>query len=184
VDGRHFKTFGVTWRTYVDQIERLRQRAPVLVCVMPGNHDALSMLHIGEVLTAWFRNDPLVEIDNRPLPRKYLEWGANLIGVQHGDRGKPTRWSQLMPVEAPDAWSRTRHRSILTGHLHIERMEQDEVNGVKVWRVPSLAPPDYWHATQGFVGSKQAALAFHWHIDEGLVGTAAYTAPTALKQAA
>jgi hypothetical protein len=175
VDGRSFKTFGVTWRTYVDQIERARRLAPVQVVVMPGNHDTLSMLHIGEVLTAWFRNDPDVTVDNLPKPRKYVTFGRNLIGIQHGDSGKPQQWASQMPLEAETIWAGRPHRHILTGHLHTERMEQDEVNGVKVWRVPSLAPADYWHSKNGYIGNKQSALAFHFHAEDGLIGTAAYT---------
>jgi hypothetical protein len=178
VDGRHFKTFGTTWRTYVDQIERLRRIARVRAVIMSGNHDTVSMLHVGDVLTAWFRDDPHVTIDNRPLTRKYVTFGRNLIGVQHGDSGKPAQWAGIMPLEAEDVWA-GKHRCILTGHLHTERMEQDEVNGVKIWRVPSLAPPDYWHAKNGYVGNRQAALAFHFHAEDGIIGTAAYTSPAA-----
>lgn len=177
-DGRFFRTFQAARRMKVAVIERLvADVAPVDVIVMPGNHDRMSTLHLGDALACWFHGHENVTVDVEPTARKYYEFGRVMLGITHGDRGKPQLWSRLMPVERPAMWARTVHREVHAGHLHRDSAEKDELNGVKVRILPSLAPPDAWHAAEGYTTATQAAEAFHWHADDGLVGTAVYTVP-------
>jgi hypothetical protein len=46
-----------------------------------------------------------VEIDNVPTPRKYFVYGTNLLGFQHGHRGKPKSYGLLMAQEQKEAWA-------------------------------------------------------------------------------
>lgn len=175
-DGRHFKVFQKAREVKVAIVERLvRDVAPVDVVVIPGNHDRESTLHLGDSLAMRFHAERYVTVDCEPTTRKYYDYGQNLIGITHGDQGKPMLWSRLMPVEAGAQWGRTRHREVHCGHLHHESAVRDEVNGVKVRHLPSLAPPSAWEAGQGYVDTATSAEAFHWHAGEGVVGTAVFT---------
>lgn len=175
VDSRHHKVYTAMRQAWTSAIERIvADVAPVHAVINPGNHDEVSTLHLGDSLACWFHASPHVTVDAEPTERKYVEYGQVLLGITHGDTGKPETWVRLMPVEAREAWGRTRYREIHTGHFHKEMAVLDEITGVKVRLLPSLAPPDAWHAQHGFVGNTPAAEAFHWHADDGLVSTAAY----------
>ena len=175
VDGRPFRTFQICRQAHCEVGDRLvRDVAPLEVIVMPGNHDNLSTLMLGDALQCWWQGHPHVTIDTDPRARKYREFGRVLLGISHGDKGKPQTWSRLMPVEEPEAWGRTRYREIHVGHRHTESAHVDEINGVKIRVLPSLAPADAWHAAQGFVGNVPSAEAFHWHKEDGLIGTTIY----------
>ena len=45
-----------------------------------------------------------------------------------------------------------------------------DVDGVLIRVIPSLTPLDAWHASKGFY-SKQAAEAFFWHPEYGVIHT-------------
>lgn len=175
VDGRPAKVFRATRQAHCALGDRLRAVAPLQIEVIKGNHDGASALMLGDALECWFHNDPHVSVDASPLARKYVEHGHCLIGLTHGDAGKPEMWSRLMPVDAPEQWGRTVYREMHAGHRHKDYAYRDEINGVKVRMLPSLAPPDAWHASQGFVGNQPSSEALFWHAEEGVIGSAVYT---------
>lgn len=184
-DTRFIKAFTTTRRTVIANIERVRDLVGAVdVIVIPGNHDTLMAMCLGDAIDCWFHGDPRVSVNVEPAARKYVRWGEVMLGFAHGDRGKPQLWSRLMPVERPDLWGRTRYKEFHVGHLHKESAVADEVNGVKVRVLPSLAPPDAWHAGEGYVGNQSAAQAFWWHKTDGLVGVAQYNHRFDAQQAA
>jgi hypothetical protein len=174
-DSRFQKSFGIARRMTVRAIDRLHELAPVHVALVPGNHDTLSVWHLGDSLECWYRNTPGVTIDNAPTPRKYVHFGAVMLLLTHGDKGRRENYPLLMATEQPEMFGQTRHREAHTGHLHQLRVQ--EHMGVRVRIAPSLTAPDAWHSEHHFVGNQRAAEAFVWHKDEGLVGTACYTVP-------
>lgn len=174
-DGRFFKVFQTVRQTTIAAIERVAQAvSAVEVIVIPGNHDSLAAMCLGDAIECWFHDHPNVKVNVEPTTRKYVQHGRVLLGFTHGDRGKPQLWSRLMPVECPDLWGKTTYREVHVGHFHKDAAEKDELNGVKVRVLPSLAPPDAWHAAQGYVGNVQSAEAFHWDAEDGLLGTSVY----------
>lgn len=99
-------------------VRRCAEIAPVDVLVMPGNHDSVSSFTLGMVLEAAFEADPRVSVDVSPRPRKYREYGVNLLGFAHGHEEPHKRYPMLMPVEEPEAWSHTKFREFHVGHFH------------------------------------------------------------------
>ena len=79
----------------------------------------------------------------------------------------------MMAVEVPDLWVKSTHREIHLGHLHTEASY--EHMGVKTRRIPAICPPDYYHASNGYVGNIQAGQAFIWSKTDGLTGTIEYS---------
>jgi hypothetical protein len=172
-DGRYQKTFATVRDLTIDGIERLRLIAPVKVVMVPGNHDRLSVWHLGDSLQCWFHNYKDVEIDNRPLYRKYFRFGSVMLMFTHGDKSDKAGLPLLMATEQPEMFGQTKFREIHTGHTH--RAQMNETNGVRVRVLPSLCQPDDWHYDKGFVGNIRSAEAYVWNKDEGLIGTAVYT---------
>jgi len=87
--------------------------------------------------------------------------------MTHGDKGKHKTYPLLMATEQPEAFGQTMFREIHTGHTHQTKTE--EQFGVRVRVLPSLSPPDAWHAENGFVSNQRNAEAYVWSAKEGLI---------------
>lgn len=171
-DSRYERTFVKTREMITRAILRLRQIAPVHIVMVRGNHDYNAVWHLGDSLWCLFHDKPHVSIDNSPVQRKYLEYGKVLLMWTHGNEEKQPDLPLLMAVEECEAWGRTRWREVHVGHWHQTGLL--EKNGVRVRKLPSLTPPDEWHARKGYVGNIRSAEAYAWDMDEGLVLQATY----------
>ena len=172
-DVRFQKTFTTARYMMVAAIERLRELAPVDVVMVPGNHDQLSIWHLGDSLECYFHKYTDVKIDNDPRQRKYYEFGKVMLMFTHGDKGSKPDYLGVVATEQPEMWARTEFREVHCGHIH--KVEVAEYHGLKVRVSPALCPPDAWHAEKHFVGNGRSAEAFVWSKDEGLINTAYYT---------
>lgn len=182
VDTRRGKMVKTAIDLAIRLIEMARQVAPVDVVICPGNHDQETMPMLGEVLVAWFRNDPDVTIVNDPAPRQYVRYGASLIGLTHGHDGKAADLPLIMATERPDFGEAT-FKLWRCGHLHRRGETISEHSGVRVCVAPSLAARDHWHALQGY-GHMRAMEAHVWHREYGPVGQFTASVPGILRAAA
>jgi hypothetical protein len=174
-DSRFQKSFAIARQLTTRTIERLRERGPVEVKLIPGNHDTLAVWHLGDSLECFFHRTPDVSIDNEPKMRKYVQHGLNMIMLTHGNRGKLDRYPSLMAAEQPRMWGATRYREAHTGDKH--QHKAIEVNGVKVRILSSLSAADAWHSEMMFVGNARSAEALVFHPVEGWIGSGVYTVP-------
>lgn len=166
-DTRYYKTFEIVRETVTIAVERLRRLAPVIVKMVPGNHDSLSVWHLGDSLSAIFAKYEDVVIDNEPTYRKYHQWGKCGLLLTHGDKGKRADFPLLFATERPDIFGSTQFREVHTGHWHQTRTE--EFHGVRVRIIPSLSAADAWHSENGFIGQQRVAEAYVFNSDEGLI---------------
>jgi hypothetical protein len=173
-DGRYHKTFATVRNLMIECIERLRTFAPVKVVMVAGNHDALSVWHLGDSLECYFHNYEDVTIDNSPRYRKYHQFGNVMIMFTHGDKGKKNDYPLLMATEKPEMFGSTKFREAHTGHTHQTKL--DEQHGVRVRVLPALCAADDWHSENGYVGNLRNAEAYIWNKAEGLIGTAIFNA--------
>lgn len=129
--------------------EALRHHENVHVIWELGNHDPVSGIWIMELLAAVFENNPRVTIDTHPGKFHYYEFGKNLIMTHHGDqRIKPVDLPLIMASDMPEAWGRTEHRLILTGHVHHE--SRKDMRGAVHETVPVLIPNDAYASNAGY----------------------------------
>jgi len=176
VDTRPHRIFRRGWQLLVEGVDRLAEIAPVDVVVIPGNHDTLSMFHVGEVLDAWYHKTDRVQIDNSPRSRKYVEYGQNLLGFCHGGKEdpKPDDLPLIMATQEKEAWARTTHHEFHLGHFHTKRetkyLAGDTHKGVIVRVIPSLCGTDKWHFDKGFVENPRAAEAYLYDHEAGYRG--------------
>jgi hypothetical protein len=173
-DVRYQKTFGTVRDTMIESIERLRRIAPVKVVMVPGNHDKLSVWHLGDSLECYFHKYEDVEIDNRPRQRKYHQFGLVGLMFYHGNKGKKADYPLTMATEMRKMFGATKFNECHTGHLH--KSWADEFHGVIVRILSALCPADAWHSENNFIGNQRTAEAFVWNKDEGLITIARYTA--------
>lgn len=169
--GTYRQAFAAGRDLAIELIERLTVHAHVTVLCVPGNHDRMSVLHMADVLAAWFRNAPDVTVDAAPTNRKYLKRGRVLLGFTHGNEEKHADLPQIMAQERSADWAGAVCREFITGHYHRKAARHYlplvENGGVIVRTVSALSRSDSWHVSRGFL-STPAAEAFVYHPESGL----------------
>lgn len=149
----------------VKAIDILTQIAPVKTFLVPGNHDTMTSFYAIMHLSAYFKDNPNVEVNISPQARKYIEFGKCLIGFTHGDKEKKRIFGN-MQVEAAQAWGRTRYREWHASHLHSEHVREE--HGIKLRRLSSVTGTDAYHYESGYAGAIATSQSFVWDKDRGL----------------
>lgn len=181
-DARWQKTYEVGCELLVDGINILKQsKVPVDVLMIPGNHDFSRNFMSGHFLSAWFKDDNQVTINNSASPRKYYKFGKVLLGFTHGSEEKESSLPMIMAND-PDSkslWSETIFHEFHLGHIHRKRNVRYEVDvnrlqsltedhGVTVRYLSSLTGNEEWHHKKGYVGQVKGADGFIWNDELGL----------------
>jgi hypothetical protein len=176
-DGRWQRTFTNARRLCVWAIDYLREKAPVDVLVVRGNHDWQRTFYLGDTLASWYRLQKDVAIDNVAPGRKYYAWGNTLLGFTHGDKEPVRELPLTMAIERPELWARAKYREFHLGHLHHKRVRDFqpvlEQKSVVVRHLSSLTAADAWHAEKGY-RSQRAAQAFIWSKSRGCLAELTY----------
>lgn len=186
-DGRIAKIITTIRRAVVAGIDEARLLArPVDVQIVPGNHDHDMMYTLGEILSAWYRNDPLVNVIFNPRKRQFYNYGANAFMLCHGEEimrkrdALPLIMLNQMPVEHLVA-SKGGCREIHTGHFHAKLQggyyptgEMKEEQGILVRALRGLTNTDGWHSEQGY-SHQRAATALVYRHSGGNAGTHEFT---------
>lgn len=158
-----------TWvemcREYVDLV---RQFAPVKLFVVAGNHDYYTATLLRAAMKGWFYHTDEVDVCESMLNRQYDVYGDNLISFLHGDIGSVKDWPAIIAGEEREKWGITKNKFIFTGHFHTER-ELPTFGNVTVYRMPSLAGTDAWHASKGYK-SRKALVGYVVSKKRGVVG--------------
>lgn len=178
-DTRFHKIFTTVKKVLIETIDELTTIAPVDVVIIPGNHDTTVTFLLGEVLDAWYSNNPNVIVNNSPKLRKYYKFGKNGFQFTHGDREKHTDLGLIFATEATKIWADTKYRFCQLGHYHKSKktnyVSVDTFQGFQIQIMPSLSANDAWHAGKGYNSLKQAK-AFLFDREEGLIAEYTYTA--------
>jgi hypothetical protein len=176
-DSRFGKIFQTAKELLIETIDELSQIAPVEVIVIPGNHDTVAMFTLGEVLDAWYHNNDQVNVSNTHTPRKYHQYGNNLLMYVHGHNEKLSELGIICATEQPHLWAATKFRRVHVGHFHhskqVKYLDVQEYQGFTVKILNSLSANDAWHEEKGYKSLK-GAEAFLYHRDKGLLANYYY----------
>ena len=163
-DGKWWEHYEIALMLYVRVIEMLRDIAPVDVLHSMSNHDYQSGFHLAHTLKSWFRKADDVQFDISVSHRKYYQYGANLIGLEHGDGAKMDKLPLLMAQERPEMWSKTKFRYWYLHHLHHKIkhkwLDAKDFIGVTVEYMRSPSAADSWHSRKGYTGVPKAVEGF------------------------
>ena len=114
----------------------------------------------GRVISVYFKNEDRVTVDDDPSEFMFFRFGANFLMGHHGHRAKPEQLVVFMSHARPQDWGETRHRWVLTGHVHHMRVK--EVGGTPVESFRSLVPADAYHYSEGYCsGSSLTSITLH-----------------------
>lgn len=151
-------------REYVDFV---RGFAPVKLFVIAGNHDYYTSTLLRAAMKGWFHSTENVDVEESLLNRQYAVYGNSLLSFLHGDIGKVKDWPAIIAGEQRVNWGKTKYKFIFTGHYHTER-ELPTFGNVTVFRMPSLAGTDAWHAKSGYK-SRKALTAYVVSRERGVI---------------
>lgn len=148
VDSRWSKVLRVGVNIAVSLIHlALAKHKSVHVIVEIGNHDDHSAVMLAVCLDAFFRQEKRVSVDLSPARFHYYRFGANLIGVHHGDLCKPAELPGIMATDRASDWGEAKHRVWYTGHIH--NQTRFDLPGCEVESFRILPPRDAWSQSEG-----------------------------------
>ena len=124
-----------------------------------GNHDDVGAQWLALALAMMYERNPRVTIETKPGKFHYHRHGKVLIGLTHGDTGKPEKIHGVMAADVPELWGATQHRYWFTGHVHTRRVQ--EFPGVMWETFRTLAPGDAWSRAAAYrSGRDMTAIVF------------------------
>ena len=159
-DGRYVKVLQVCVQTYRHVILRCLEKHQRVVCrFVSGNHDPHASWALAFAISAYFDNEPRVEVDLSPSPFWYYRFGKVLIGATHGDTIKQEQLLGVMAADKSKDWGETEYRYWYTGHIHHQTVK--ELPGVTCESFRTLAPKDAWAASRGYRAGRDMRLIVH-----------------------
>lgn len=156
-DGRFEKVIDVAVEAISHAIEILAEKHPLVsVVVLQGNHDREAHLFLKVGLKQRYRNCDRIQFPViHGADKSEIFWmhhGETMIAAHHGDKMKPEKLAMIIADQC-GFWSDTRHRVILTGHLHHLRVL--DMPGVTHYTMRAFAPADAYGANFGGVRGLQ-----------------------------
>ena len=154
----------------VEYINLVRQfGAHVHVFCVAGNHDYYSTTLVRCAIQGWFQHASDVSIEQDLSPRQHVLYGKSLLTFMHGDDGPTRNYPSIIAAEKPVMWGKSKWRFIFTGHFHTER-ELPNFGDITVYRMPSLAGSDDYHARKGY-RSRKAIIGYVVSKTRGVIAT-------------
>ena len=132
-----------------------------------GNHDNDAARAVNWFMSGVYEKEPRVEVLSNHSKFAFLEFGQNLIMVNHGDRINDNRLAGTMTRLAAEAWGRTKYKRIWVGHIH-HKTRREHDSGCTIESFPVLSPTDAWHAACGY-GSERGCTVITLHRKYGHV---------------
>lgn len=197
-DGQWWQMFEDGRRLYVKIIELAKIYADVTIVYCPSNHDKVLGFGLADSIYSWYHNDENVNFSNYAKStrhRKYIRYGANVIGFTHGDGAKNKDLTSLMQYDVRDHWAEAQYAYWYVHHMHHKyrivnnvEVEKDNVGvtviGATVARpnremvtiecIRTPSPADAWHAQSGYVNDTAIEAFIHNYKDGQIARITSY----------
>jgi hypothetical protein len=182
-DTRWAKSLNTGVDVALAMIEMCKQHAPVDITIMRGNHDEQRCVFLGRLLKEVYRNDPHVTVDAGLGMLKQYQWGDVFLATHHGQMESMQKVVTECAIRFP-RFGRAKWREIHSGHGHrmknagmvIDGMEEQSV---RLRMIPSLTPPDSYHA-RNLYHNHPCAESYLWHKKDLYEGHHSHNRGTAL----
>lgn len=166
VDGRFGKVGKVGLRIFQTLIDTALTRHQIVkVRSLPGNHDPNSSFWLPLYISAVYKDEPRVVVEDGFSPYQYDHFGKVLLGWAHGDGAKLEHLGEIMATDERQLWGVTEHHYWNVGHVH--HWSTKELRGCVVDTHRTLAGRDAWHHHSGY-RSGRALKAVTYHRTYGL----------------
>lgn len=163
VDGRHQKVTEAAGQLMVRTIETcLRRHRTALVRILKGNHDEETATAIAWFLSAWYRNEPRVEVDLDQSLFWHHQHGQVMLSATHTHTVKLKDMPQIMAHRRAEMWGATKYRYAHGFHIHHHSKMATEGGGVIMESHQAPIPQDAWHYGSGYLsGRSLQAITYH-----------------------
>lgn len=148
----------------IKAIDLLKENCLVDIIFIPGNHDEVTSYKLAKYIQAWFRHEPSVTVDYKPIARKYVKYGNTLLCFSHD--GKVNKLPALIADEARNYWSEVKNVEVFLQHFHSEQVLVEE-NNIRIQRLPTISAKSKWTMDKGF-NSKRQCKSFLFDYEDGL----------------
>jgi hypothetical protein len=161
VDTRMFRTLDIGIAALSGAVESaLTKHRTVHVVILPGNHDSSIYLAVMFALAERYRNEPRVTVHKKPGEFYLHEFGRVMIAAHHGDKSKADRMVHFIADEFAEAWGRTKHRYLFTGHLHSHKSQ--DIGGMKWEQLRAVTERDAYAVSHAYSARAQLqAITYH-----------------------
>lgn len=153
-DSRYFQILRRSVEVIKCGIEILRRKYPLVIyrgC--RGNHDPHAHYGVTMALAIYYRDIEGVEIIESASEFYKHEYGKNMLVLCHGDKTTPQRMATFVAAEWPEAWGRTRFRTVLTGHYHSAKAV--DVGGIRYETFGTIIPRDSYAYSHAYASQRQ-----------------------------
>ena len=166
VDGRFYKVISDGIEALVSIIHRLlKKHRHLTIRVLRGNHDPHAHVMLTVAMAQRYREEPRATVEQTPRDLFMKQWGNVAVFGHHGDKARPERMALYLSDICP-FWSATRHRHMLTGHVHHDQAK--DIGPLRWESLRAFCPPDAYAAGMGY-GARRALQAITFHKTDGLV---------------
>lgn len=161
VDTRMFRTLDVGIATLGGTVESaLTKHRTVHVVILPGNHDSTIYLAVMFALAERYRDNPRVIVHKKPGEFFLYEHGRVMVAAHHGDKAKADRLVHFVADEFSEAWGRTKHRFLFTGHLHHHKSQ--DIGGMRWEQLRAVTERDAYAVSHAYSARAQLqAITYH-----------------------
>lgn len=139
----------------------LKRSNKVKVIYSKGNHSETLEWAFVQMVKERFKQ---VVFDDEFKERKVHLLGYNFVGFNHGDKKKEQNLSENFATEFPIEWSKSKTRTIFTGHLHSERVI--DKGGILIRRMPTRNKIDDYHDDNGYTTAHKRFQVHEFNEDE------------------
>lgn len=154
VDTRHFRTMDLAIEALGTAVDcALTKHLRVIVRVLPGNHNRDAYLVVMFALAERYRNEPRVTVEKDPSEFFLFEFGNVMIAAHHGDKAKAPQLVNFVADEFAEAWGRTKHRFLFTGHLHHHKSQ--DIGGMKWEQLRAVTARDSYATSHAYCARSQ-----------------------------
>lgn len=168
-----FEGVGRSIPVICNTLENASELAQVYVSMVSGNHDFDSVFFLGQILKAYFRNNPNITIDDGLSPRKYARWGKCLWLMTHGSDEKAADLPKIMASEAGalGLWDGATCKEIHSAHFHGKKrlsfLALKEEFGIIHRTLPAMTFAEEWHHKKGYIGNIESAIGLVYDKEHG-----------------
>ena len=131
------------------------EKVPVVLHIIPGNHDRERAYYLADSLWAYFCNHPNVSVELPTGSRQYIRWGSSLIGLAHGDDIKPS--DLVMSMFREQSFDGVQFPVWHLGHFHTRR--EEEIHGVLLRYFRTTQGQSSWEEAKGFGHNQRDVVA-------------------------
>ncbi|MCI0501748.1 MAG: hypothetical protein L0Y61_08410, partial [Epsilonproteobacteria bacterium] len=139
--------------------------APVDVYSVQSNHDLHTYYGVSKAVEYYFKDDDNVLFNNGALPRKFYQFGSNLIGLSHDIPMKKSL--EIFTTEAKDLWSESKHMYWILAHLHTA-MAYEKQGYLEAYRLPTISGWSRWSNQMAYLQTEKKTQCFIFDKEYGI----------------